>query len=72
MQGLPGWAPIFVQYLQVLRLLTNVRQAAIEPRLCDALAAVIQACAGRVQELYHHLVSWKGHVGAAPFLLAST
>ena len=56
-QGLPGWSPIFVQYFQVLRLLNNVRQAATEPRLCDALAAVIQACAGRVQELHFHLVS---------------
>lgn len=56
-QGLPGWSPIFIQYFQVLRLLTDVRQAATEPRLCDALAAVIQACAGRVQELHFHLVS---------------
>ena len=62
MQGLPGWSSIFVQYFQVLRLLTSTRQAATEPRLCDALAAVMQACAGRLQELHQHLVRIRRHL----------
>lgn len=55
-QGLAGWAAVFVQYVQVTRELSEARQAATEPKFCDKLAAVIQACIGRIMELYPYLV----------------
>ena len=45
-----------MQYVQALRQLALARQAATEPKLCERLAAVMQACTGRLMELHPYLV----------------